>query len=304
MSIFLTKELIGNWIPDILLYLFPYCVSLKEIVDTWIPIINLIINIVLVGGVIAAFFQLRTARQGNKALVLLKLIDEWRSKDLYFEVRYINDLREEWRKKNPDPQSWDQFAEEWVREHSGKNPESLNEQEAKLANEWFMRRKVSQFLAKMGYLMQLGYIKRNDLFGAVPEAGRLLIILIPIEIAIQKQWAGDKDVVVADWDSSVGKWEFNHLWREYLRWYKDERKNLLLMNIEWIKLSQGRRFLFWEIKKPSVNPKILQEAQIQAPQERKGKGNSVRITSESKEQPNETPKDRKKQKEEQKQTEK
>ena len=82
------------------------------------------------------------------------------------------------------------------------------------------RRIASQFLSKMGRLMMKDYLDSNDLFGVVPEVGRLLVVLRPIEHEIEKFWQEHEKNPIADWDRPVGKWEFDGLWKKYLEWYE------------------------------------------------------------------------------------
>jgi hypothetical protein len=182
----------------------------------------------LVFGLFIAFFQLRTAGRSIKAQLLVKLAEDWRSPDVYVAVNYINRLRTEWRKSTLE--KWPDLASQWVVEHAGRDSQATDPREARLWNEWLLRRTASQFLAKVGSLMKEGYLKPDDLFSVIPEMGRLLIVLIPIDVAILEYWSKAEGVPIAEWDSPVGKWEFRHLWHEYLRW---QRKNRQRYNLDW-----------------------------------------------------------------------
>jgi hypothetical protein len=173
---------------------------------------------VVVVGVIIAFRQLRTAVRSFKAQVLIRLAEDWRSPEIYRAVIYINDLRGEW-KRTSAPRHWPDLAAQWVSEHAGKRPQA-GDQENQLWNEWLMRRTAAQFVAKMGALMRQGYISADDLFRVIPEMGRLLAVLIPIELAILEYWSPAEGASIAEWDRPVGKWEFRELWREYQEWYR------------------------------------------------------------------------------------
>lgn len=94
-------------------------------------------------------------------------------------------------------------------------------EEKELANEWIKRRTASQFLSKMGQLLKANYLDSSDLFGVVPEAGRLLVVLGPIEEEITKYWRDHEKNPIADWDRAVGKWEFKDLRQKYIEWYKE-----------------------------------------------------------------------------------
>jgi hypothetical protein len=172
----------------------------------------------LVAGVFVAYFQLRAVRKDTKAQVLIKLSEEWRSQAVYEAATYVNRLRTEWR--TSAIKEWPHLAEKWVYSHAGRDPHSAQPEERRLWDEWFMRRTASQFLAKMGSLMRHGYINPNDLFGVVPEAGRLLLVLTPIEIAIAEYWSRKEGTPVAAWDHAMGKWEFKELWQAYQDWWR------------------------------------------------------------------------------------
>jgi hypothetical protein len=104
-------------------------------------------------------------------------------------------------------------AENWVKGH-------LNQENQKLKEESNSRRKLAQFLSKMGLMAISGYIEWDDLFGVIPEMGRYLTVLIPIEVAIVQQWRPQETERIADWDVPVAKWEFTRILGEYKKSHK------------------------------------------------------------------------------------
>jgi hypothetical protein len=189
-----------------------------------LPIIIQTLTLLGVLGTLWAVFQ---AKKSLRAQTVLKLTEGWRDTEIYSAISYINELRTEWKKKcSPvtDQATWDTLAGNWVQEH-------YRAQEDQLKKEWLARRQASQFLSKMGLLTMSGYMKPEDLFGVIPEMGRYLMVLTPIELAIQRLDSEEKPI--ADWDHRVGKWEFNYLWSEYLRWFKKNRNKIELNPIEY-----------------------------------------------------------------------
>lgn len=185
--------------------------------------ISIGLNILLLLGIYLAYRQLVESRRATKAQVLLRLHEEWRDPEIYKAVGYIHDIRDEW-KKHP-LSKWDDLANEWVEATFKKEPQK-----------WLARRTASQFLAKMGYLVKSGHLTPDEFFGVVPEAGRLLIVLIPIELAIIKHMAKIQGESVEEWDRAFGKWEFNFLWSAYKQWYKNNRESYELQPINWRQL--------------------------------------------------------------------
>jgi hypothetical protein len=193
--------------------------------------ISAISSALTVVGIFFAFLQLREARKSIKAQVLVKLAEDWRSPDVYAAMTYVNRLRATWR--NTHPREWRTLAISWVVEHAGTKADSEDPRERELWTEWQLRRTASQFLAKMGTLMEEGYVDPEDLFGVIPEMGRLLIVLMPIEIAIVEYWGKAEGAPVADWDSPVGKWEFKGLWQAYEKWQESHPERYQLNWMHW-----------------------------------------------------------------------
>ncbi len=180
------------------------------------------------GVLIALVAVLRTERQITRSLraqAYLKLADEWRDETLHRHVLRVLDLWEEWRKKAlKEGKASD--ATEWL-----KFTENRAKDWAKNRGDGFLynreRRAVSQFLSKLGPLITNKYLKSEDVFGVVPEMGRLLAVLYPIEIAIQNKEREKAAAGIADWDSPFPKWEFKELWREYFDWFNKGGKECL-----------------------------------------------------------------------------
>ena len=173
---------------------------------------------VLAIGILIANRQVNESRKTLKAQVLLKLFDEWRSPGIYESMRFVNSLRQEW-KKQANADKWHELAVEWVKKHAGKNANSENDAERELGKAWAMRRTASQFLAKMGALIQGGYLTADEFFRVNPEVNRQLIVLIPIEYAIQDYWSEYEGEPIRPWDKPFPKWEFTQLWKDYEAWF-------------------------------------------------------------------------------------
>jgi len=169
--------------------------------------------LIFVGFILTAF-QINAARRQARANVLLKLIDEWNNRDLYESVRYIHRLRREWKTISPDGSNWEALAREWVENNVPKdsNPAPDN---------WMKRRRASQFLSKMGYMVKAGYLTRDDLFTTVPEARRLLIVLSPIEREIVRLHSNEEPL--ASWDKPFDKMFFDYVQTEFDRWHEDQK---------------------------------------------------------------------------------
>jgi hypothetical protein len=198
--------------------------------ESLISIINLTINLLLLSGVVTAFFQLRVMNRANKAQVLLMLIDEWRNPDNYNAIVYFHNIREQWKKQEMDFDKWDKLAKKWVDSYLPKTKHTSYPTKARMDDAWYMRRRASQFLEKMGFLLKLKYLTPSELFSVIPEAGRILAVLSPIEIELMKrEESGSR---IADWDRRAGKWAFYYLWNEYTKWYKKEGRNLFDLDMK------------------------------------------------------------------------
>lgn len=183
------------------------------------------LTLIGVFGTLSAVWQ---AKKSLRAQTVMKLVDGWRDPELYSAMVYVNKLRTAWKKScspiENSPQ-WNELARDWVKEHYQTDDEILR-------REWNQRRQASQFLSKMGLMTMSGYMKSDDLFGVIPEMGRYLMVLTPIEMAI-KEIADSQEKGCADWDHAAGKWEFNYLWRQYLNWYERNRNTIVLEPIDY-----------------------------------------------------------------------
>jgi hypothetical protein len=194
----------------------------------WFAGLMLVISGASLFGIRAAFKQVKAAQKALKAQVLMKLCDEWRGLRIYYAMRYVSDLRAKW--KDRPLEEWPTLAEEWVIEHAGKRADSPDPAEKRLGEEWYKRRTASQFLAKMGLLIEQGYLSEDEFFGVDPEVGRQLAVLIPIEKAVQEYWMQRETNPIAAWDKPFPKWEFNQLWTKYELWYHRHGEGKLILN--------------------------------------------------------------------------
>ncbi|MDE2216361.1 MAG: hypothetical protein KGJ87_04265 [Planctomycetota bacterium] len=185
---------------------------------TTFEIVRTVISGLLLIGLIIAFFQVRAALRVSRANVLLRLMQDWTSNDLYEAIRYIHTLRREWKKIQPNPELWSEIAKKWVEDHANAHSNSDDIAEKQKAIEWQQRRLVSQFLTRMGYFMLERYLSPNDFLGVVPEAPRLLMVLNPIEKSIADFYTSKEDAV-EEWDLPFYKYEFEIIMNEYKKWY-------------------------------------------------------------------------------------
>jgi len=169
-------------------------------------------------GVLAAVWTVLQAKTDLRAQTVMKLTDEWRSIEAYYVMKYINDLEIEWKKSciPANSRQWELPAKKWVDDH-------LDLEDPKQKEEWDKRRTAAQLLSKMGLMAISGYLSWDDLFGVIPEMGRYLAVLIPIERAILQHWYTKETERIADWDVPVAKPEFPRIFKEYIKWQK--RKN-------------------------------------------------------------------------------
>lgn len=213
----------------------------QNVIDTFSVFISFLslfcsflnLAVILFGGYFA-YRQVKSAQDSLRAQTFLKLYEEWKNPELYKSIRYIDELRQDWKLKKAVT-DWGELAEEWVSTHARIELRSDELVQRKLANEWNMRRTASQFLSKMGTLIETNALPEDDFFGLNPEVGRQLSVLIPIEIAIQKYWAKIEKSQIAPWDLPVPKWEFNKLWVRYQKWYQKKGTSFTLHPIDWNK---------------------------------------------------------------------
>lgn len=165
-------------------------------------------------GFVLIWRQLKASHDALKAQVLLKLFDDWRKLETYDSMAYVNRLREQW-KKDSEHGDWRQLALKWVEDHV-----NCKEKDNGLWQEWIWRRTASQFLAKMGALIQAGYLTSEEFFRVDPEVGRQLAVLMPIENAIKERFSAQEGEPIAEWDTPFPKWEFKQLQEDYEAWFK------------------------------------------------------------------------------------
>jgi hypothetical protein len=84
---------------------------------------------------------------------------------------------------------------------------------------WMQRRRVAQFLDKVGYMLHAKYITRDDLFAVVPEAPRLLLVIKPIEAAIVDHFHGQESPTT-EWDRPSSKLYLGNVEKEFAPWFK------------------------------------------------------------------------------------
>lgn len=174
-------------------------------------------------------WQAREAARSYRSGVLLNLMQQWNDHDFYESVRYIHRLRKEWKEESVGGCEWDRkkfinadrwaSAKNWVESYAPRSPQAGETISQPPTSEWEHRRKVSQFISMMGYMMKARYLKDSDFFAIIPEVKRLLVILEPIEYWIAKEY-GDKYVLDTDWDRPFGKVGFDYIHSEYINWLR------------------------------------------------------------------------------------
>lgn len=183
--------------------------------------IRLIINALLLCGIAVGIYQVRAALRVSRANVLLKLLEEWNSRNLYTAIRYINRLRMDWRTQEPDEAKWERLAEQWVSERAEADSDSNDIIQKRLTEEWFQRRLVAQFISRMASLLRSRYITKDDFFTVVPEVQRLILVLEPIDNAIIKYYA-DKENIQTEkgWDRPMRKTAYQYVKDQHNTWFK------------------------------------------------------------------------------------
>jgi hypothetical protein len=177
-----------------------------------------------IGTAVSAYTAFRTI----KATALYKLTEEWRLPPAHEAFSYVNELRRAWKREGGDSKA---LARRWVIENFDQNIPEKEKEKRKEAN--LHRRYASQLLAKMSALVERGYLSYDDWFRVMPEVGRHLVVLHPIEQAINEYWDrkereecstwdGEKcvDNRIAIWDRPWSKWEFEGLLPKYENWYR------------------------------------------------------------------------------------
>jgi hypothetical protein len=201
---------------------------------------NVLTALAATAGVLVVILQLRQMTRALRADAYMKLAADWRSEALHNQVVYILDLWAGWKKaweesnNSGNPDEWakyiEQCASKWVEGHEPNARETVGEaQRRQLQKEWDSRRSVSQFLAKLEPMIANGFFQAEDVFGVVPEMGRLLAVLNPIERKVQttiEERSEERDYCgppVTAFDLPFPKWEFEELWDMYLDWFNVPR---------------------------------------------------------------------------------
>jgi hypothetical protein len=172
------------------------------------------LQLLVVFGFFLAFQQVLAARRQARANVLIRMFEEWNEPALYDSVRYIHQLRREWKQADPSLKTWPALAEAWVNANIPTGPATAD-------GPWLRRRRAAQFLDKVGYMLHAKYITPDDLFAVVPEASRLLLVLDPLEQAIVKHFR-DQEVPSAEWDRPSSKLYLQHVDKAALLWFEEK----------------------------------------------------------------------------------
>jgi hypothetical protein len=127
-----------------------------------------------------------------------------------------------WKTKDRDPQNWDVLAGNWVEENIQVRRESTIDNGSTHSKDWLHRRDVAQLLSQMYLFLSSNYILDDDLFGLIPEAKRLLIVLIPIEKAIIEKFSLTEESIGVKWDIPVSK-KLVELEKRYDQWLSKQK---------------------------------------------------------------------------------
>lgn len=186
-------------------YVFEEKIDLQVILD-WIQILGFIGFALGVYQIFLVKKQIVEAQKTNSGMVYLRLHDLWKSIDIYEAASYIHSLRQEWKKDELGIENWEEItkikAKNWVVNNYPANNKNKDTKEF-----WNKRRLLAQFFHQMVLMIEANFISKNDFFSMVPEAKRLLCILIPIEHAIYKflEENDTKEVKIAGWDFTASK---------------------------------------------------------------------------------------------------
>lgn len=206
-------------------------ISSNIVVPPWLELIIKVAPLFTTLTIIAAFVSVLIAAKSVRGVALFKLIDGWRSAEVYEAFLYLNELRQEWKK---DGRAICVLANEWVVNHF--NADGVSDQEKeRLAKERQQRRCAAQFMAKMHYAVLTGYLKPDQVFAVMPESGRYLAVLAPLEDAINcffdkkeenegigwdgNKWGPNTNRRISDWDHSCPKWELRSMSEAYEKWF-------------------------------------------------------------------------------------
>jgi hypothetical protein len=182
--------------------------------------------------IVAAFVGILIAAKNLRGVALFKLIEGWRSAEVYEAFLYVNELRQAWKR---DGREICILADEWVVKHFNEDGTASDQETQRFAEERQKRRCAAQFMAKMHYAVLTGYLKPDQVFAVMPESGRYLAVLAPLEDAINrffdkkeenegigwngKHWDPHNDRRISDWDHSCPKWELRSMTEAYEKWF-------------------------------------------------------------------------------------
>lgn len=219
----------------------------------WIAFAATVLSVIATA---AALWAAHESRRAVKGQVLLQLLNEYRSEAIYGAFLYVHSLRSEWKIPAGTADST-KLARRWVEDHDLRKAKAAGLADTKLKQireENLHRRAATQFLAKMGYAIQAKYLSWDEFFGVVPEAGRHLIVLYPIEKELIDYWREREATAQTDWvkipegydlpawDRAAPKCELKFLADEYEKWFKRNKEKLELPKFEWVfKRAEGKR---------------------------------------------------------------
>jgi hypothetical protein len=185
--------------------------------------------IVAVVAIAISVWQAREAARSYRSGVLLSLMQQWNDPTFYVSVSYVHALRKGWKEESGRDGGWnvrrfideDRFrlAKEWVDTYAPRRAPAGGTGLSTLQAEWEHRRKVSQFISMMGYMLKARYLNAGDFFAIIPEVKRLLIVLEPIEYWITEEYK-DEPMLDPDWDRPFGKVGFDYIHGKYINWLR------------------------------------------------------------------------------------
>jgi len=195
----------------------------STLLPVWVEYIRAFAQIIGGFGIVAAFLAFLVARRQLASARLFWLYDDWRSAKTHRAFSYISDLRRKWK---ADGRSLQVLAREWVTEHAAESADS------RIRQENLKRRHASQLIAKAHAAVIHDYLTPEQLFEVIPELPRYLVVLHPIEHALQEHWnQRERDIMmrwdgnrltehcIDDWDRPTPKWEFEGIMAEYDEWF-------------------------------------------------------------------------------------
>jgi hypothetical protein len=172
-------------------------------------------TLVVAGGVVFAYWQVRVSAKASRAQLLLHFNTMWDSAELYEATSYVHGLRTRWLDSG---RSFEDLAHDWV-ERRAPSHSQRSWRHRQERREWLLRRRVSQYMRHAGYMLEKKYLKADDVFSTNPEVGKLLQVILPLENAVIDYYASDR-TPTADWDRMAKKRELDTVGKVYQRWVK------------------------------------------------------------------------------------